>query len=49
VDFVTRQTLVHLAKLLATTDAEFAEFQKADKELRKVLLSRRVEAPAAKA
>src|SRR3990172_1211074 len=47
VDFVTRQTLVHLAKLLATTDAEFAEFQKADKELRKVRLSTRVEAPAA--
>jgi DNA-binding transcriptional ArsR family regulator len=43
VDFVTRQTLVHAAKLLVITDAEFAEFQKADKELRKLLLSRRVE------
>lgn len=44
IDFLTRQDLAHLAKLLKMTDADFTESLKLEKELRKVLQTRIVEA-----
>ena len=39
VDFITKQDLVHYAKVLSMSDDEFAEYLKLTRELRKVLRS----------
>ncbi len=45
IDFLTRQSLAHFAKMLAMTDVEFNESLKLQRELRKMFQTKLVELP----
>jgi DNA-binding transcriptional ArsR family regulator len=46
IDFLTRQSLVYFVKMLTMSDADFTEYTRLQKELRKMLQTKLVELPA---